>query len=174
MTDQAQNEVSGPKWALMRLYEALGVSSDAQLARKLGIPASTISNWRSRGTVPHREALKIAEDEGFSLDWLLLGRGPMIAGGPNPSAANQPALPEAPISASRTPEAASEPPQVLGPPRPEVDPDLLAECMYVVDAMPGLREGSSREKARAAGLMYEFCRSLGFRPRNLFKIGDLG
>lgn len=65
---------------IARLRQATGADSDADLARKLGLSAgSVVSNWQRRDTVPLSECLRIASERGISLDWLLLGRGPMTA-----------------------------------------------------------------------------------------------
>ena len=58
---------------MIRLKEGLGVKSDAELARVLGIPASTVANWKSRGSVPVAVCLKAAADNNISLDWLVFG-----------------------------------------------------------------------------------------------------
>lgn len=59
-----------------RLSAAYGVRSDRELARRLEIGSSTVANWRARDSVPYAQAVTCALDLGYSLDWLLLGRGP--------------------------------------------------------------------------------------------------
>ena len=59
--------------SVIRLKEGLGVKSDAELARVLGIPASTVANWKSRGSAPVAVCLKAAADNNISLDWLIFG-----------------------------------------------------------------------------------------------------
>lgn len=59
--------------SVIRLKEGLGVKSDAELARVLGIPASTVANWKSRGSVPVAVCLRAAADNNISLDWLVFG-----------------------------------------------------------------------------------------------------
>ena len=59
---------------LSRLKDSLGVESDADLARLLDIPASTVANWKSRGTVPLAVCVQAATERGVSLDWLILGK----------------------------------------------------------------------------------------------------
>lgn len=85
MTESQRQKVTiSTECILERLHEAFCVSSDAQLARKLDKSPSAIAAWRARGTVPYESAAEIAENEGFSLDWLLLGREPKMAGGSLP------------------------------------------------------------------------------------------
>ena len=59
---------------LSRLKDSLGVESDADLARLLDIPASTVANWKSRGAVPLAVCVQAATENGVSLDWLILGK----------------------------------------------------------------------------------------------------
>jgi len=58
------------------MREALGVRTDAELARALGLRESAPGNWRARDSVPYRQCVEIATDRGVQLDWLVLGRGP--------------------------------------------------------------------------------------------------
>lgn len=61
---------------LARLAQALGAESETALAEKLGVPRSTLGSWKSRGSIPYAECVTVAERNGLSLDWLLLGRYP--------------------------------------------------------------------------------------------------
>lgn len=61
---------------LERVAVAIGAKNDAALARSLGVSRQTLSSWRKRGTVPHEAVAAFAADKGFSLDYLLLGKGP--------------------------------------------------------------------------------------------------
>jgi SOS-response transcriptional repressor LexA len=56
-----------------RAKSVLGVSSDADFARVLGVLPSTITNWRSRNTINF--PLIISKCSGVSLDWLINGFG---------------------------------------------------------------------------------------------------
>lgn len=60
---------------LERAKLALSVSSDKDFAHKLGINASTVVGYKQRGVVPLEQCIKIAEQTGVSLDWLILGKG---------------------------------------------------------------------------------------------------
>jgi len=59
---------------LERLYKLLNVKNDSQLAKELGIATSTLSNWRTRDTVPYKSCVDVAQQKGISLDWLLMGK----------------------------------------------------------------------------------------------------
>lgn len=54
---------------------AIDAKSDSDLARWLGVATSVISGYRRRETVPLEQCIKIAEQTGVSLDWLILGKG---------------------------------------------------------------------------------------------------
>ncbi|WP_168169314.1 helix-turn-helix domain-containing protein [Kushneria phosphatilytica] len=58
---------------LNRLMSVCGVEQDRDLAIELGVPTSTVSNWRSRGNIPIKQCIRIAKEKGVSLDWLILG-----------------------------------------------------------------------------------------------------
>jgi len=60
-----------------RIVEVRGDRSQRQFARDLGVFQQNVNRYES-GTTPHTDFLiTIAAKEGISLDWLLLGRGPM-------------------------------------------------------------------------------------------------
>lgn len=54
---------------------ALGVKSDLDMSRALGVAASAIGGYRRRNVVPLEQCVKIAGQTGVSLDWLVLGKG---------------------------------------------------------------------------------------------------
>ncbi len=58
-----------------RLADITGAKTDAALADQLGVSRQTVANAKSRNTVPFRSFLQFAESSGYSLDYLLLGRG---------------------------------------------------------------------------------------------------
>ncbi len=60
--------------ALNRLKKLVGVYSDAELARSLGLTASNISSWRRRKSLPYKKCIEVAAEHGVSLDWLLFGQ----------------------------------------------------------------------------------------------------
>lgn len=61
--------------SLDRAKIAINAKSDADLARWLGFSTSVIAGYKKRETVPLEQCIKIAEQTGVSLDWLILGKG---------------------------------------------------------------------------------------------------
>ena len=59
---------------LNRLKKLVGVYSDVELARSLGLTASNVSSWRRRKSLPYKKCIQIAVEHGTSLDWLLFGQ----------------------------------------------------------------------------------------------------
>ncbi len=62
---------------LNRLAQALGTTKDIELAQVLRIKHNTISSWKKRDAVPYKVCVDVAKRENISLNWLLLGDGPM-------------------------------------------------------------------------------------------------
>ncbi|WP_221800483.1 helix-turn-helix domain-containing protein [Oceanobacter mangrovi] len=58
-----------------RLKRCLGAGSDSELSRITKVNRQTLSNWKTRNTVPYTLCIQAAEEQHFSLDWLLLGVG---------------------------------------------------------------------------------------------------
>ena len=54
---------------------ALGVDSDAALARALGISTAAIAGYHKRDSVPLEQCLKIADLTEVDLNWLIRGKG---------------------------------------------------------------------------------------------------
>ncbi|MFV3324847.1 helix-turn-helix domain-containing protein [Pseudomonas sp. NY15372] len=71
---------------LSRLKLISGCTTDIELARALGISPQTLSSWKVRGRVPYSLCVALAEQQGLSLDWLLLGDGPQARISPAPQA----------------------------------------------------------------------------------------
>jgi phage repressor protein C with HTH and peptisase S24 domain len=69
------------KSVIARMAKAEGVTSDTDLAEKIGIARNTIASWKNRNSVPYEQAVAVAERKNCSLDWLLIGHGPMQRGG---------------------------------------------------------------------------------------------
>lgn len=60
-----------------RIVRALGAKNARDVARRLGISDSSVSDWRRQGQVPSLENLvRIAQLGNTTLDWLLLGGEP--------------------------------------------------------------------------------------------------
>lgn len=60
---------------LNRMKDALGVERDKDVAEYFGVNQQLVYNWKSRGTVPLDQCIRLREEKGISLDWLLLGIG---------------------------------------------------------------------------------------------------
>ncbi len=56
-----------------RLREAYGAANETDLARAMGVPQSTLSSWKSRGSIPISALLVQAGKLDISLDWLIRG-----------------------------------------------------------------------------------------------------
>ena len=94
-----------------RLKEAVGVSSDGQLAHYLGISRQNIGAARKRQDVPPGWIYKVATLTGCSMDWLHFGQGAKLqrdysTGESYP--AGQIASPQSPFQGGRRPEAVAE------------------------------------------------------------------
>ncbi|WP_349618355.1 helix-turn-helix domain-containing protein [Azotobacter salinestris] len=75
---------------LARLKVLTGCTTDTALASALGISPQTLSSWKSRDTIPYALCVEVADARGVSLDWLLVGEGPMTRGeGEAPAAARE-------------------------------------------------------------------------------------
>lgn len=57
-----------------RLKDAIAIRTDAELATLLGCLPSTVSNWRSRNTVPLGRLRRLCKERGVPIDYLLSGR----------------------------------------------------------------------------------------------------
>lgn len=66
------------KAVLDRAKLALGLKTDTELAKRLGIKPNTVATWRSRGSIDLNTVFANCKD--ISADWLLFGRGEMKAG----------------------------------------------------------------------------------------------
>lgn len=52
-----------------------GATTDAELSKALGISPQTLSSWKIRESIPYALCMEFAQEQGLSLDWLLLGDG---------------------------------------------------------------------------------------------------
>lgn len=64
-----------------RLYEAVG-GRDQELAKVLGITPQAVGEARRRERIPYNWPVTIANKLGFSIDWLVFGRGEKLRQGP--------------------------------------------------------------------------------------------
>lgn len=60
-----------------RMRQLLDVATDVALCAALDRGTSQVSTWRRRNSVPYAECVDLSVRTGASLDWLLLGLGPM-------------------------------------------------------------------------------------------------
>ncbi|WP_353742250.1 helix-turn-helix domain-containing protein [Pseudomonas fluorescens] len=63
---------------LARLKQVTGTKTDASLSSALQISPQTLSSWKGRDSTPYSLCVEIAQARGISLDWLLLGEGPVL------------------------------------------------------------------------------------------------
>lgn len=63
---------------LARLKLITGTKTDASLSLALHISPQTLSSWKGRDSTPYSLCVDIAQTRGISLDWLLLGEGPVL------------------------------------------------------------------------------------------------
>lgn len=75
-----QTQIGSLKTVSERVRYLIGESSVNSKAKVWGVPTSTIAGMLERGTEPSiRNAVKIADAEGITLQWLATGIGPMRA-----------------------------------------------------------------------------------------------
>lgn len=72
-----QDEMLSASAVIDRIKEVFGCDSDAELAWVMATTRQNIWKWRNRNSVPYREATFLAEWGTVSLDYLLMGRGPI-------------------------------------------------------------------------------------------------
>ncbi|MDZ5433932.1 helix-turn-helix domain-containing protein [Pseudomonas fluorescens] len=68
---------------LARLKQITGTKTDASLSSALQISPQTLSSWKGRDSTPYSLCVEIAQSRGISLDWLLLGEGPILRQAPS-------------------------------------------------------------------------------------------
>lgn len=59
---------------LNRLKSEKGITTDTELAKKLGVKQNTISGWKARNTIDIKLIISVFDD--ISLDYLAFGRDP--------------------------------------------------------------------------------------------------
>jgi transcriptional regulator with XRE-family HTH domain len=65
-----------------RMSRAFGYLKRAEIADKLGVNYQTLTNWlNGRNEIPVSELVKVANETGCSLNWLLTGKGEIFPGG---------------------------------------------------------------------------------------------
>ena len=61
--------------AVDRAKLALGVKTDLALSQALGLSAAVVGGYKRRDTIPLEQCIKIADQTGVDLNWLILGKG---------------------------------------------------------------------------------------------------
>lgn len=67
--------------AIKRLREYLGSTTDADVAKALGVDPRNLANFKARGRIPLKYLLAFSRKSGVSMDWLCNGRGPVTVEG---------------------------------------------------------------------------------------------
>jgi len=62
---------------IVRMKQALNVTTNKELAEKLGTSISNIDNWKKRKTIPEKYLLLVSQMNGINKNWLLTGEGEM-------------------------------------------------------------------------------------------------
>ena len=134
---------------VQRIKEIVGADSDAELARTLGIPRSTVSNWVTRETVPYEICVELVLGRGLRLEWLILGQGSRMGDAADAQRIQQLEAEVAQLKAQTGPAERREP-SALG---------LLRTIIGVADKEGGATEaemqqrtGASPEEVRSACL----------------------
>jgi hypothetical protein len=72
-----------PELSIAEILERIGDvtrrRSNKANADALGSTPTTVSNWKSRNTIPWEMLYRFAHEHGVSFEWLLSGTGPMSA-----------------------------------------------------------------------------------------------
>lgn len=76
-TQDTKGNFSWIEEIIERIKRAEGLRFDTEAAPLFGVDKTTIGKWKSRGTIPYEHLINYAREKSYSLDWLLLGRGPM-------------------------------------------------------------------------------------------------
>jgi phage repressor protein C with HTH and peptisase S24 domain len=63
---------------LARIYDVMDFVKDSEFCEKYQIKNNTLSTWKKRDTIPYEFLEKISQNENYSLDWLLTGKGEMF------------------------------------------------------------------------------------------------
>lgn len=126
-----------------RIKRAESLRYDTDVAIALGAEKKHIGPWKARGQIPWERVLDYARKSGVSLDYLVLGRGPVRVGG---------------IGVSEDVEHYS---------LTQIDKMLLARAIAMIDEVFDARglESSGKRKAQLIALVYRSCvRAQGKAP----------
>jgi len=59
-----------------RMHSLYNTRTVKELFAKLGVPKGTYDSWRNKKKIPNKYIIKVAEDKGVTIDWLLHGTSP--------------------------------------------------------------------------------------------------
>ena len=124
-----------------RIKRAESLRYDTDVAVVLGAEKKHIGPWKARGQIPWERVLEYARQSGVSLDYLVLGRGPVRVSGVGEDA------------------------QHYG--QTEIDKMLLARVIAMIDQVFEARvlDSSEKRKAQLVALVYRNCiRAQGREP----------
>lgn len=62
---------------LTRLHTFFGITKDSELSELMGEGRSTISAWRTRGTIPYQQIAELSRKYDLNVYWALYGEEPM-------------------------------------------------------------------------------------------------
>lgn len=140
-----------------RIKDALGTRRQTEVAKRLGVTPSSVSDWKSGGAISVDTLVKVAQLSNTFINWLLTGEGPKFipdsAEGDAGNFLNQPAEPtENPPATdnedhSAAAEAARDEPQSFAPEDAQADPELVwltAQLQRLYDRRDGDFELVSR------------------------------
>jgi len=126
-----------------RIKQAESLRYDTDVAIVLGAEKKHIGPWKARGQIPWERVLDYARQSGVSLDYLVLGRGPVRVGG---------------IGVSEDAEHYGV---------AEIDKMLLTRVIAMIDEVFDTRglDSSGKRKAQLVALIYRNCiRAQGREP----------
>ncbi len=126
-----------------RIKHAESLRYDTDVAIALGAEKKHIGPWKARGQIPWERVLEYARQSGVSLDYLVLGRGPVRVAG----------------------IGVGEDVEHYG--LTQIDKTLLARAIAMVDQEFDAREleSSGKRKAQLVALVYRSCiRAQGREP----------
>jgi phage repressor protein C with HTH and peptisase S24 domain len=58
-----------------RLIVAFGAKNAAEMARSVGTTSAIVTAWKKRNTIPYKEVYESSRLTGYSMDWILTGKG---------------------------------------------------------------------------------------------------
>ncbi|WP_206215317.1 helix-turn-helix transcriptional regulator [Desulfovibrio sp. ZJ200] len=114
-----------------RIRLARGKTSQGVFAALIGVSKGSLGGYERDENLPNTDvALKICQKTGFSVEWLLSGRGPLRA----------PAAPAAPQKQEAEPPAAAPAAPPAEPPETQKSAPYCARCLKLEEKLEKLEE----------------------------------